>query len=633
MGRVASISLRVLLTLGTIIALGLFSLAGLLNLLPGSITWAIVAFFLAGVIEGSVSFEILSQAFSKFDKDYLEIVIAKRELELLIEEEENKEEFEKSNFIKDYKQWLAHIKKLKAEESSNHEKIEAAEKKLREMEMLYVQFLHGQKPITWEGSSWEPADYAKRQALLNEITRKSFLIKLIWPLSILGGISTCFATVSAAYTSLTSSSAFLFATFGLTLTSSALTGIIIPLAIISAIGFSLFVYNSLTEIIAEDKIPAWFAKVKELFQRKEKEGDGHYAGRILLYVVLGILSVGLVIFGSATVGGTWWVDVVNSATTVLPFFINAISTIAAVTVPAYILSNLFAGIYNALESAMLFLKISFIENIKKLFTDLQKTWKEESWYQFINPFRFLVRMIEKPVKYSILGAHFVSIGLISNNLPGFNKWGETAVGAVQEGFSDLSYLVDDEDDDDHHHDLLGMLLKFILCPLFLLAAAWEFFAVKIKTDSFPNYLDIVERYFEIHPSKSVPTPELSSSWKEQELLLMVDEKKESLESSPGLFQDDDITTMKTEVLKDLRTHLEKNICAQKDKDEVLDDFLQSDSRYMKTSTGEACANSEVLGLHRNTFFSRQRVGVKCDSDEFIEKLKQHTRGMVRGRGE
>ena len=503
------------LTMGTVLSVGFLSFSGLWIIYPYIIP-AILAFFLSGVIEGKVFGTSIFKGLAR-----LKLLGPNGEKHLLFSEL-NKllsmkgENWVKSqcDFLQDYCNQRKKYKALKNNPSANEEDVKEAKQRLEELK----DYLYQQINIPNDSDIEDPyvSQVIKDASLieLNSAKRSVWFLRFFWLISILVGIVSGFVTAFAVQEAVTVGLA-------LSLSVTALSAIVWPVAIFAAIGATFLLYYAITDIVKNDAIGKACSKTLNLFKRSTEESIGAYLLRLLALsiVVVGITS--LTVFATAASGGTCWIVMqkgIKLLTPKLPIFVAYCAS--TILIPINFATDLiygfsttvqtidnckgvFQGIFEIIKHPIKAIK-NFCANIE---TKLDNLKEKESWGQFFNPFRILAKLIISPLQSLVFIGHLISIGLTTDRFMNVPPPLVAGVCAIAEGLQDLSFLTTENDDNhaqnnDHgeddghdHGNLLQLPLQVLLSPVLITVGVLYWFVKKCGNEV--GFLDAIAQTFKL----------------------------------------------------------------------------------------------------------------------------------------
>lgn len=507
------------LTMGTVLSVGFLSFSGLWIIYPYTVP-AILAFFLAGVVEGKVFGTSIFKGLAR-----LKLLTSNAEKHLLFSELNKSLEnvaFQqkyKCDFLDDYCKQRENYKALKNNPNANEEDIKKAKKELELLKNYFYQEINKQNAENNKDAYISQALKDVSLVELKSAKRSVWFLRFFWIISILVGIVSGFVTAFAVQEAITVGLA-------LSLSVTAVSAIVWPVAIFAAIGATFLLYYAITDIVKNDAISKACSKTLELFKRKTEESISAYLLRLLVLsiVVAGVIS--LTVFATAASGGTCWIVMQKGIKLLAPklpvFIVYCASTIL---IPINFATDLIYGLSTTLQTIDnckgIFLAI--FEVIKhpiktsksffsKIVNRLKKVKRQESWGQFFNPFRILAKLVISPLQSLVFIGHLISIGLTTDRFLNFSPPLVAGVCAASEGLQDLSFFTSkvdhhhgdehgqhehqhEEDDGHDHKNLLQLPLQVLLAPI-LVTVAILYWAVK-KCGNEVSFFDIIAQTFEL----------------------------------------------------------------------------------------------------------------------------------------
>lgn len=502
------------LTMGTILSVGFLSFSGLWIIYPYIIP-AILAFFLSGVIEGKVFGTSIFKGLAR-----LKLLGPNGEKHLLFSEL-NKllsmkgENWVKSqcNFLQDYCNQRKKYKALKINSSANEEDVKEAKQRLEELKDYLYQQINILNDPDIENPYVSQAIKDASLVELNSAKRSVWFLRFFWLISILVGIVSGFVTAFAVQEAITVGLA-------LSISVTALSAIVWPVAIFAAIGATFLLYYAISDIVKNDAIGKACSKTLKLFKRSTEESIGAYLLRLLALsiVVMGITS--LTVFATAASGGTCWIVMqkgIKLLAPKLPIFVAycastilipinfATDLIYGFSTTVQTIDNckgIFQGIFEIIKHPIKAIK-NFCANIE---TKLNNLKEKESWGQFFNPFRILAKLIISPLQSLVFIGHLISIGLTTDRFMNVPPPLVAGVCAIAEGLQDLSFLTTkdghnhaqhghEEDDGHDHGNLLQLPLQALLSPI-LITVGILYWAVK-KFGAKVSFFDAITQTFKL----------------------------------------------------------------------------------------------------------------------------------------
>lgn len=519
--NIAKKALIGVLTLGVIISIGLLSYCGMLAITP-SIALAWVAFALAGLIDGEVYLQNITSGIDNLKlltKDGLSVLITQALDKQLRKEPDAKA----GTFAQEYfalRKYLVSFehKKLTREQAENKRH---AEKRLQRMRKYFVTQILATTPKE------NDALFTDIRKQLDAMRRKLWYIRISVPICLAAGVGFGFATAAALDAAL----------IGMT---AALSVFIWPLAIVACVGYAFLIYRTISDMISNETVRKWAKTFRNWFTRDKNEKPYIYGLRVVGTAALLIFTIGVGILATLATAGTWWVAVKNGAM-LLPALIAAANYIRNILVPIASFTNLIFTIRNSLESVKNILKkLRNFHPIEAWQQKRKSLFKDENYLQIFNPFRAIAKIISLPFMFVVFVGHLISVGLMGDRAPGLNyeaTIASAAAGAISDGLVDYHYVADHQHGDtkdkkklpkhhDHHHGLIAeWLLRFVLSPILLLAAVWDFTAARGFTSANPKerFICSLKKSFGITMHKAyddtTKKPQTSTEWLQHEINL------------------------------------------------------------------------------------------------------------------
>jgi hypothetical protein len=421
------------------ISLGALSFIGM-YLITASWPWAVIAFFLASVIEGEIFKQVIFQAmnslFVKGPIAELEKAIAQRELiNTNPEYSLLKENKDKAGMKKKEDGFIRHA-------------------------------LHSTKQ--------------RFSALRTEIRRKTRALYINGVFAVGSGISSGLATLYAANTGLLT----LGVASSLALTSAA------TIATLSAIGYTFMMYKSVADMIQNDTLHKWLAITQTFFARQnithtQKESPIAYIRRCF-FPALGVSTiVALSTFATIATAGTWWIGAKKGALLIPGISERMANVLRTSSVAMMTPTALSFNTDNSLKSAIEVAHYN-TENISK---SLRKHYlsplQNKNFWQSLNPFYWMDKTGQIVIQAGVFIGHLISVGLTSDGLQGVPPEVSTAAGTLMEGLTDWHFLFEFGHDDHHHHEeeeqahghhhsnLPGTFASVLLLPLLPFMKLWD----------------------------------------------------------------------------------------------------------------------------------------------------------------
>ncbi len=418
------------------IALGALSFAGMM-VITSSLGWALVAFFLGAAVEGAVYQQNIFAAMKKLGdhEGVIRRAIAKRELENL---RNNNTLYLANDFLQDYFKQKKYLHDL-AENSENYNAADKAKAK-KEMTLL-TQRIEMMEDVFINAIMKKETEYPAgvtalmtsvtitKATIEQEIIKKQRYMNISIVVALGSGVAAGFVTLSSISTGL----------LALGLGIGTATAVGFPIAGFAALGYAFVAYHTLTDMIKDEIFIKWSKRIKQFWHTPKQERHASY----YLGAVGVVLLLGLAILATIATAGTWWYLAKNGANLIQPLAGLAGSVLSITAWALSIVPGICFSFVNALKSAN---KIPSL--LRNTFNDLsgrlKKTWSEENFFQFINPFR----LINKTINAAIFVGHLISIGLTSDQVPWFHPIQTIIINGFMEGAGDLHFVTDDH----HTHE-------------------------------------------------------------------------------------------------------------------------------------------------------------------------------------
>lgn len=280
--------------------------------------------------------------------------------------------------------------------------------------------------------------------------------------------------------------------------------VIIPMALIAGVAYGLLTYNAVTDMINNDTLRTWYAKIRKYL----KEG---ITFRNVFIAVSAVVLLTLTVALTVCTAGTWW-TVAKHARPLFAWMGYMPSFIMGVINPLITgLSQLIFNLENTSESLEMIDEATKMKGniFRKIGDHFVKTYNNlianENWLQRINPARLLLKITFTPLRLLFFIGHLISIGLTADRVPGVPEILSALLGIFSEFFEDTHYFIGDllhnHHEHDHPHstkkllkerfgsghghdhsaDIPTRLLKLVFYPLFVLAAGWDTWASNSNT--------------------------------------------------------------------------------------------------------------------------------------------------------
>jgi hypothetical protein len=491
------------LTTGTVLSVGFLSFSGLWIIYPYVIP-AVLAFFLAGIIEGKVYGTSIFKGLGR-----LKLLTANAqkhlffiELNKFISHKESQNESwleNQSQSLKDYCGKREKYKSLKKDSQTGKNVLKDAKESLDGVKNFLYEEVRASNI-----SDEKLKEFAK--PLLKSAKHSAWFLRFFWIVSLSVGVVSGFATAFAVNEAITIGLA-------LSLSATALSAIIWPVAIFAAIGATFLLYYVITDIVKNDTVEKAVSKVCELFKRKEDENKKEpLAAYVIRLIALSLVAVGITaitVFATAASAGTCWIIMrqgINLLLPKLPIFLAYCTS--AILIPIGFTTDLIYGFSTTLLTinnckGMFVAIFRVIQNPVEKFKSFIKaklaSVKDESWGQFFNPFRIIAKLVILPLQALVFIGHLISIGLTTDRFFSVPPSLVAIFCAISEGLQDLSFFTTEEDDhshDDHDHgNLLQLPLQVILSPLLLIAGIHYWAFNKCASGNKLNFFEAITQSF------------------------------------------------------------------------------------------------------------------------------------------
>jgi len=431
--------------------LGLMSFTGTLVFFPALMPLAATMFFLAVTVEGAVYRDNIFQAIDTMINPTLaiELAIAKTQLQKLKEHQDNL-------FICDYFNQLNYLheleeryKRLKSEDEEIAQKeIECVQERIKRMQLDFIYTIRHPNETPKDKKDCavfkalqeltEMPDVIKKEKLEALIISRRRWIHVGVVISLTSGLCAGLATYATLQTTLT--------TLGIALGLG--TAIGIPFIGLAALGYTLLMYRTISDMVKNETLQRWRREIHEFF---------HTAKRTPIFYVkllgISILFV-LALFATVASAGSWFYLAQAGAS-----FVAGVgpTVIAAVTIAANAISNFLMEFKNSLKSVR-----ELPGQMKRVFKEMRDNikfaWNNENFLQFINPFRIL----QKSAKPVMFGGHIFSIAASSDQTPGIPPIVSIIDDGVIEFTTDAHFLMEHTHNEDNHYHHLAELNQDIL---------------------------------------------------------------------------------------------------------------------------------------------------------------------------
>lgn len=516
-----------LLTAGASLTLGFLSFSGALALWP-SIGLASAFFVLSMAYEAEIILANVKSALDKLfmKRDYLKQRMAK---EFLLEHFPENDAEIKVPFLKDYATLLTledRFKKL-PQNAANRARLKSIRKTLKQSEKYFADVLFPENANAEFASN--PYEKALRAWILNnggedfqhKRTSRKWYYRIALAFSI---VTSVFMGLGTIYLMAATPIVVMGWPF-LVLASVMGLG-----AVFSGAAYGYQTFNSITDMINNDTLSLWYAKIKnDLYY------DFGLRSFSMASLALVLTSLGLAL--TVLTAGTWW-TIIKEAPNVFKWMRQVPSFIKTVAMPFFLgLSSLVFNLENSAETLESLDNSAknpdnSFRNVWKSMTDgLANIWNKENLFQILNPFRLVVKLTFTPIRILLFMGHLLSIAVTADRVPGIPEIVSALINFVMEGFTDGSYFFDlgSHSNDpsntieriqerldggvghNHHKDIPTTVLQLLFTPLFLCATLWHF-AFSRNSYSLDTWKEAKRQHFsgsehenhEEHPSNGTP---------------------------------------------------------------------------------------------------------------------------------
>lgn len=558
-------------------------------LLTSSLGIAVGAFFLASIVEAEVHREnILSGLKKLLEKDYLLKLLTQRTLLKLCQNPENSDNNAFLKLYDEHYKYCQALKKIDGHSAASQKKLDAAEERLGLMERYFAKKILSQDPDNYDPLVGDVSNYVDIKKFKRELTTKLWLIRASWIISATAGIGTGFITGFAAYSGVTTFIGFL----GFTATSTVLASTIFPLAILGGIAYVYSTFNTIHKIIADESIQKKWHEAKIYFQQQDPEHPYSSLLKKIGLGLFGILVISVVLFATASTGGTWWYGVQHGAKLV-PYLAITANYIRAMTVPFVALAAFLFTFENSLESIWQLQKLFAKTAIREM---IQPPTEEETWLESINPFRFIKSIVTLPLKIIVFLGHIISVGAMADRIDGIPPVAATVIGGITESAEDSHYVLPKNDSD----GFIGAFVRFLLLPISLLDGIWRYaFSRKTASECFRSALDR-RRYNPVLPEE----PQSTLAWKKQEVLLKIEDQRTRYHKAIGK-----------------QAKLKHREMQQLYRSVAESDFSDTSSEGSENATFSTLVNNQnftEISKNRYCLFAREKTSGK----KFLENIQQ-----------
>lgn len=489
--------LLTLLTLGASTIIGFLSFGGMYALYPLLLP-AIATFFLSTAYEGEIYLQNIKGALSKlFKSNYLKQHFADKFLA-----EQLRNNSDATLFFQDFTHQLRLLQPFshKHLDKAQRKRKKELEKTIKTMRKWFARQLFRDDPAitNYEKNIHQWLLENDRATWLAKKKERQIVFRLVQAFSLTTGV---FMGLGTTYLL---AEAFAVIPFLAVIPAVTLPFVIAPLAAIAGAAYGLLTYNAITDMINNDTLRKWARAIRLEAINIWKEKSLRSALKVTLAAMLFVLSLALTV----CTAGTWWTVTKNAAPLFawmekMPTFVMGIMNPLITS-----LSSLVFNTENTCET------LEFINNdsaekstaspkplslrlLQAMHKISKKVLGKENWWQVFNPFRLLLKITLMPLRVILFAGHLISIGVTADRMPGISEKLSAFLGIISEGFEDMHYFfwhdhqhshevasLDDMITDtlearhghDHSADLPTRILKGLFCPLFFLAAIWDWAA-------------------------------------------------------------------------------------------------------------------------------------------------------------
>ena len=376
--------------------------------------------------------------------------------------------------------------------------------------------------------------------------------------------------------------------------------IIIGLSVICGIATAALTANSLADMIWNETLSKWYNDIEIAIK------DTDNPAKAWLLSIGSVVLIGLAACLTVFTWGTWWT--ITDEIKKIPNLLKNIPTFITKTLLPSVsaAATLIFTLENTKNSLDLMLKVvsnvsvksqNFINQKIESFQDFSAKFQAQEIprYQLLNPFNFLIYLIEMPLKVIGFIAHIASVSVTTNRIPYVPMAISMLFAFASELFEDLHYFFfsDDSDSDNqcshnHSNDIPTRFIHWALSPLYYLSYAWHskgklwlsepdnlynFWKTDDCCDVNSNNINACanvncqDASFDTALSSIPPT---STYWQQNKILMQLNEKIDSLPTS------DTISRAK-------KTELEKISAEIKSKIEQVDHYLTQKPAQINTA--------------------------------------------------
>lgn len=253
--------------------------------------------------------------------------------------------------------------------------------------------------------------------------------------------------------------------------------LIVPMAIISGLAYGLLTYNTLSNILIQDRIRH---RIKKLVDDYQKNG---FTWRNTVMITSSVLLSCLAVALTICTAGTWW-TIVRHTPPVLQSM-KKIPTVLLGTLIGLIngVTAFAFNVENSTETQEMFdealdQKIDWKTQWENFKSQLQTQWQQENIIQRLNPFRLMLVTLVTPLRFALFLGHLISIGVTSDRVPGLSQALSACLGIISELFEDWHYFFQNTPPEEA--DLPTRILNTLTAPLRLLSSGWDYLARQLS---------------------------------------------------------------------------------------------------------------------------------------------------------
>lgn len=508
------------LTLGAVLLLGLLSFTGMFVLYP-ILGLAITTFVLSVIYEAEIYKQNINKALDKLlDENLLIQSLGKQALFDL--QEQLKGNNNNHWFSNDYYNLSNHPKKTSGDRE-----------RLKKMERWFGQIL-----LAKEGSSILEFKFAHNlKNEISEITQNidwemrydslRFYNRLLLVFSAVASILMSLGTIYLLLDTLAVLTFFSFAPL-------AAPFVIIPLALVAGMAYGFLTYNSLSEFILKNDMFEW---VKSFFQ-----ADTYKNPKNIGIAIFGVFVIALNIGLTICTAGTWWV-IINQSRPLWGWMQNtAISLLQKATPIVIAVATLGFNGQNTIQT----IKQIAPHDHSHEHSPAPAPTKPAPF----NPFDYILKLVYFPIRLLMFVGHLLSISVTSDQMPGIPQVMAAFFAFLSEFLEDGHYFLDmeeiksmlgiasddceDHEDDHHHSDIPNYFLQFIFSPIFLSAAAYDYYFNQDPDHvmDFKTCLYKKLKWEDENPNDHLPSQKVvSNNWLRVEANMLVTEQLDRLNHS------------------------------------------------------------------------------------------------------